>query len=181
MLTGNFASAQWFALRIKSNRENVTSLGLTSRGYEVFLPRLRRSRVTRSEPEEVPLFPGYLFCRFDITNRLPILILPGVVHIVGMGKIPVPVEDREIESLRVLIKTGFPINAHEAYTVGQQIKIVRGPLSGAEGVVVGFRDKRFVVSIALLQRSVSIVLRPEWLTSNAASPAGSWAMAACQA
>ena len=62
-----------------------------------------------------------------ITDRLPVVMLPGVLHIVGIGNTPVPVDDRESQSLRVMVETGLPLNTDEAYTVGQQIRVVRGP------------------------------------------------------
>ncbi len=170
---------RWYALRVKSNREHITLRGLAGRGYEAFLPRHRRIRANGTIKEETPLFPGYVFCRFDVTDRLPVLMLPGVLHIVGIGNTPVPVNDRELQSLRVLVETGLPLNTDEAYTVGQQIRVVRGPLAGADGHVVGLLDQRLVVSITLLQRSVSVVLNSEWLTAGAAAPQPARVASAC--
>lgn len=181
MQTDMSCHLKWYALRVKSNREYITLRGLTGRGYEAFLPRHRRIRADGTVKEEMPLFPGYVFCHFDATNRLPVLVLPGVLHIVGVGKTPVPVDERELQSLRVLVETGLPINTDEAYTVGQQIQVVRGPLAGADGHVVGLLDKRLVVSITLLQRSVSVVLNPDWLTAGAATPLVTRAASACAA
>ena len=161
------ASLNWFAIRVKSNREYITSQSLIGRGYEVFLPLHTRQKKGSGAEVRRPLLPGYLFCRFDVKDRLPVLTLPGIVHIVGSGKIPLPVDETELESLRVLIRTGLPVRTEERYTVGQKIRIVRGPLAGADGVVAGSKDQRLVVSITLLQRSVSVLLEPEWLVSAA--------------
>jgi transcription antitermination factor NusG len=156
---------EWFAVRVKSNRENITSQALTGKGYEVMLPMCKRD--TGSGPRALaPLFPGYLFTRFEVANRLPILTIPGVVHIVGVGKTPIPINEDELESLRIVLQTGLPIRRDEPYTVGQIVRISRGPLAGAGGVVTDVRDRRFVVSITLLQRSVSVVLEPEWISAE---------------
>ena len=40
-----------------------------------------------------PLFPGYVFCRFIATNRLPILTTPGVFSVVSVAKAPAPIPD----------------------------------------------------------------------------------------
>jgi transcriptional antiterminator NusG len=165
MQVSNGSSLEWFAIRVKSNRERITARGLCGKGYEVFLPQYRVLRSRAKQVDERPLFPGYLFCRFDPGNRLPILTLPGVVHIVGFGKTLVPVDDSELESLRVLIEAGLPINPNESYTVGQKVRIEQGPLASASGVVMGLQDQRLVVSITLLQRSVSVVMEREWLSS----------------
>jgi transcription antitermination factor NusG len=154
---------EWFAIRVKSNREKVTALGLQGKGYEVFLPEYQREKTTGKNRETAVLFPGYLFSRFDSGNRLPILTLPGVLHIVGVGKTPLPVDASEVESLKLVIGAGLSLNTNEPYTVGEKVLIEEGPLSGAWGVVVGHKSDRLIVSISLLQRSVSVVIDPEWI------------------
>jgi transcription antitermination factor NusG len=153
---------EWFAIRVKSNRERVASQYLVGKGYEVFLPTYRPPKVF-NKGLELPLFPGYLFCRFNVNDRLPILIVPGVAHIVGLGRRPVPVSERELESVRILVRGGLPLRPDEPYTIGQSIRIQKGPLGGAEGVITGLGEKRLIVSISLLQRSVSVALEREWL------------------
>jgi|SRR5581483_1934322 len=158
----------WFAIRVKSNREKVAQQHLAGKGYEVFLPAYRPKEDARRSLSELPLFPGYLFCRFDVNNRLPILIVPGVVHIVGFGRRPVPVDESELESVRILVKAGLPLWPDEPYTIGQAIRIQKGPLTGAQGVIIGLGEQRLVVSISLLQRSVSVELEREWLSDAVA-------------
>jgi len=159
---------EWFAIRVKSNREKVTQQHLAGKGYEVFLPSYRPKDDGRRPSGEFPLFPGYLFCRFDVNNRLPILIVPGVVHVVGFGKRPVPVDESELQSVRILVQAGLPLRPDEPYTIGQAIRIQKGPLAGAEGVIIGLGEQRLVVSISLLQRSVSVELDREWLADAVA-------------
>jgi transcriptional antiterminator NusG len=152
----------WFAVRVKSNRERVTSLGLAGKGYEVFLPEYVRDK-SGGSPRANPLFPGYLFCRFDVNRRLPVLTVPGVVHIVGVGKTPLPISEDEIRSLRVVVSASLPIKA-EVYLVGDKVQIEDGPIAGASGVIVGEKSQRLLVSITLLQRSVSVALPREWIS-----------------
>jgi transcription antitermination factor NusG len=133
------------------------------KGYDVFLPEFRNLRQKPAQSDR-PLFPGYLFCRFDINNRLPILSLPGIVHIVGFGKRPVPVDDDELESLRVVVNAGLPLQREDRFQLGQPIRIERGPLAGAGGTVVALERHKLIVAITLLQRSVSVELEPEWIS-----------------
>ncbi len=83
------AERSWFALRVRSRHERIVASALCDKGNEVFLPlyRCERRWSDRIKELELPLFPGYLFCRFDILNRLPILVTPGILHIVGIGRI----------------------------------------------------------------------------------------------
>ena len=102
------------------------------------------------------LFPGYIFCRFDPNDRLPILTAPGVVDVVGFGKIPEHVPEAEIERVRRMVESGLLVTPYPYVQVGQAVLIERGPLSGVEGILVDVKGKvRLVVSVNLLQRSVS--------------------------
>src|SRR5579871_880973 len=97
----NLSSPQWYAVRVKSNRERVTADALLHREFEVCLPVYREHRRGRNRARlvELPLFSGYVFSRFDASNRLPILTAPGVVHIVGFGKAPEPIDPAEMAAV----------------------------------------------------------------------------------
>src|ERR1035438_2301381 len=98
----------WFALHIKSNFEKVTATILAAKGLDVYFPSFR-SRRRWSDPVkeiELPLFPGYLFCRFDPNNRLPILTTPGVLSVVGVAKTPAPIAEGEIRSVQRIVAAG---------------------------------------------------------------------------
>jgi transcription antitermination factor NusG len=156
----------WFALRIKSNFEKVTSQILEQKGYIAFLPtyRTRNRWSDRTKVIDRPLFPGYLFCRFDQNDRLPILVTPGVVGVVGVGKTPMPVAEREIEAIQVVLRSGLPATPWPYVTVGQRLLIERGPLSGIEGILQEIKNSfRFIVSVNLLQRSVAAEVDASWV------------------
>jgi len=69
----------WYALRVKSNFERTTIAMLSGKGFETYLPLYRQPRrwSDRTTVTELPLFPGYVFARFDVNCRLPILTTPG--------------------------------------------------------------------------------------------------------
>jgi transcription antitermination factor NusG len=156
----------WFALRIKSNFEKTSSQILQQKGYEAFLPtyRIRNRWSDRMKTIDRPLFPGYLFCRFDQQERLPILVTPGVVGVVGLGKTPIPVDQQEIEAIQALIRSGVPATPWPFVTVGQRLIIERGPLSGVEGILQEIKSSyRLIVSVNLLQRSVAAEVDASWI------------------
>jgi transcription antitermination factor NusG len=158
---------QWFAIRVKSNRDQVVSTALLGRGYETFLPTYKDTRPSARHSEKMRLLlPGYVFCRLDILHRLPILVIPGVVRIVGIGSIPHPISDEEVESLRQVAKSGLPIKPIKYFASGERVRIEAGPLTGAVGTVVDSKRGLFVVSIHFLQRSVSVLLPAGWLCSS---------------
>jgi transcription antitermination factor NusG len=155
----------WYALRIQSRLASFASTTLRGKGYEEFLPLYRSRRLwsDRSKEMELPLFPGYLFCQFDVNNRLPILTTPGVIGVVGAGKIPIPVDDDEIEAIRLILRSGLAAQPWPLLRVGSKVYIKGGPLAGLEGIVTN-TDKvyRLIVSVSLLQRSVAVEIDCEW-------------------
>jgi transcription antitermination factor NusG len=151
----------WYALRVRSNHEVAVQTGLRNRGFEEFLPMYHaRSRWSdRVKVTERPLFPGYVFARFDPSNRLPILMLPGFVHIVGFGNGPEPVDEGELGTVRRLVDSVFPISPWPYLREGEMVVVQHGALAGLEGVVLRTKDSfRVVVSLTLLQRSVAVEL-----------------------
>ena len=153
------SSSRWFAVRVKSNREKVVAAALEQRGYEQFLPlyQTRRQWSDRLKDLELPLFSGYVFCRLDPQFRLPVLTIPGVFMFVGMGRIPVPVDDAEIAALQVVARSGAPSAPWPFLRAGQRVRIARGAFRDVEGFLVEVKNRyRLVLSVSLLQRSVAV-------------------------
>jgi transcription antitermination factor NusG len=149
---------QWFALRLRSNHERTAVAHLRERGYEEFSPSYKVEKRWSDRTKQIDrfLFPGYIFCRFNPNDRLSILTVPGVVDVVGFGKLPERIPDTEIDRVRRMVDSGLPVSPYPYLQVGQTVVIERGPLTGLEGILVEVKGKaRLVVSVTLLQRSVS--------------------------
>lgn len=154
----NLPEFPWYVLRLRSNFERVASTVLKERGYDVFLPeyRTRRKWSDRVKEIDAPLFPGYTFCRFNPQQKLPILMSPGVVSILESADGPVPVPEREIAAVQMMLQSGLTFGLCPFLQAGQPVVVERGPLKGTEGIVVRMKGSyRLVVSVFLLQRSVS--------------------------
>ncbi len=101
----------WFAIQTRPRWEKNASILLEGKGYELFLPlyNCRRRWSDRIKEIELPLFPGYLFCRLSPQERiLPLLTTPGVVGLVGIGRRPIPIPDHEIAAVQAIVKSGLP-------------------------------------------------------------------------
>lgn len=156
----------WYAIRVKSNYEHGVSLGLRARDYEEFLPvyRSRRTWSDRKKEVDLPLFPGYVFCRFDVNRRQNVMTTPGVLSVLGVGRMPVPVPDAEVEAVRSVLKSGLSAIPWPFLRSGDRVVIEKGPLSGMEGSVVQVKNTlRLVLSIELLQRSIAAELDASWV------------------
>jgi transcription antitermination factor NusG len=156
----------WYAIRVRSRFERVVSAALAGKGYEEYLPLYRRHRndSPNSQVYDLPLFPGYVFCRVDITDRLlSLFTTPGVVSMVGAGKTPIPIPVEQIEFIKTVLKSGLAAEPWPHIALGTRIVIEKGPLAGIQGITIDVdRRHRLIVSIPLLQRSVSVEIDREW-------------------
>jgi len=157
---------RWYALYVKHQHEKRVQGYLQDRGYEAWLPLFRtRRRWTRVVREiELPLFPHYVFCRFEAAAKLPILQTPAVKAIVGSRE-PTPIEDFEINSLKAVVGSGLNPTPHPFLQIGQIVHVTSGPLAGTRGIlertVKG--SHRLVLSVSLLHRAVAVEIDTEYV------------------
>jgi transcription antitermination factor NusG len=157
----------WFALQVRSRRESIIADQLHRQGYECFLPLYKNIRrwSDRMKELEQPLFPGYLFSRFDFQNCRSLLMTPGVQQVVGNGRSPIPVEESELESVRQMLASGLPSQPWPYLQVGERVRVNYGSLNNLEGILINFKGShRVVLSVALLQRSVAMEIDLEWVS-----------------
>jgi transcription antitermination factor NusG len=156
---GEEGRGNWFALSVNVRHEKVVSELLRNKGFETFLPLCKRRHqyARRFREFELPLFPGYLFCHTFLTWRLPIMTTPGVIKLVGAGRIPIPVDTNEITSLKKAVEAGVAMSPHHFWQSGQIGRISTGPLTGVEGIVVKLKQSmRLILRVSLLQRAVML-------------------------
>jgi transcription antitermination factor NusG len=149
----------WFALQVRTRHETAIAGFLEAKGYEQFVPlyKSRKRWSDRIKVTEAPLFPGYLFCRFDPQYRLPILKTPGVIQVIGYNRIPTPIDETEIHAIQTLIVSGLQTQPWPFLAVGDHVRIESGALRGLDGIVVKLKENhRLVVSVSLLRRSVAV-------------------------
>lgn len=157
----------WYAVRVRSNAEKRVQCALRSRGVEEFLPLYHRVSRWSDRPKRIdlPLFPGYVFGKFDAAHRLPVLMVPGVVHILGSSAGPIAINEEELTAIRRSVESGLPIMPWPFLAVGDRVVVHNGALAGLEGILVRLRDNlRIVVSVNLLQRSVALELDRSWIS-----------------
>jgi transcription antitermination factor NusG len=137
-----------------------------NKGFEEFLPTYQSCRrwSDRFKAIEVPLFPGYVFCRINPQQRLPILTIPGALNFVGIANTPAPIEDAEITAIQSAVSSGLLAEPCAFLEIGQRVKIERGPLAGLDGLLIEVRQQyRVVISVTLLRRSVAVEIDQAWV------------------
>ena len=147
-----------------SHREAKVACYLRALGIEVFLPDYpsRRDWHDRVKVLRLPLFPGYIFSRFQRKPPTVVLGAPGLAHVVGFADGPAPIPDDQIETVRRLVNSGLSVCGFPRLSTGNIVRMRNGPLKGLEGRVEKIRSQfRLVVSVELLGRSVATEVDPD--------------------
>jgi transcription antitermination factor NusG len=155
------ATLPWFALQVRPNNEKKVEHLLRKKDYECFTPthRSKRKWSDRTVEIDLPLFPGYVFCRFGPSALGKAVTTRGVINVVGFGGKPAEVALEEVEALRLLTQSDLLREPWKYLPDGTKVIVETGPLAGVEGIICMDDDrKRMIISVTLLQRSVAIRL-----------------------
>ncbi len=150
---------RWYAVYICANHEKRVAVQLRERSVEYFLPTYECERrwKDRRVKLQTPLFPGYVFVRVALSDRLCVLQTPGIVHLVSFGGHPASLPQEDIQAIQNCLSQGLQVEPHPYLRDGHRVQVKRGPLQGMEGVIVRRKNRsRFVLSFDLLQRAVAI-------------------------
>ena len=163
----DYNAPRWYSLQVRSRHERTTGLMLQSKGFETFVPMYRSHRMwsDRVKEIELPVFACYVFCRFQLNDRLvSVNTTPGVVRILGVGNRPEPLEEHEILALQRADNSGLIAGPCPYLKSGSIMRICQGPLSRLEGIYVCSKNShRVVISVTMLQRSVAVEVDLAWL------------------
>jgi transcription antitermination factor NusG len=150
---------RWYAAYTSANREKRVAEQLEVRSVEHFVPLYESVRrwKDRKVRLQLPLFPGYVFVRLALPDRLRVLEVPGVARLVGFNGLPCALPDSEIEALKAGLASGVRAEPHPYLTVGRRVRVKTGPLAGVQGVLTRKKNgARLVISLDLIMRSVAV-------------------------
>jgi transcription antitermination factor NusG len=158
-LVAEYREPHWYAVQTCANHEKRVRQQLDLRVVETYLPVYESVRQWKDRRvcRELPLFPGYLFVRLALCDRLRVLRTPSVVRIVEFGGQAAALPDQEIEILRRGLTHELGIEPYPYLKVGRRVRVRTGPLQGLEGILVRKKNRsRFVISVDLIMRSVAV-------------------------
>jgi transcriptional antiterminator RfaH len=160
-------SLQWIVIRSKPRSEKIVSSELERKGIEVFLPLIKKRQQwsDRKKWVDFPLFPSYLFARIELKNSIFILSTRGVNTIVKFGDRAIIVDNKVVNSLRLALEGGYDLHQIKYFTIGDQVKVIDGPMKGVLGIVKTKNndDNRLVIKIDALQQAVAMHINSEYL------------------
>lgn len=155
----------WFVVQTKPAEEERAERHLCRQGIETFLPLYRKRVFGEGWVLEGrrPLFPGYLFARFDVLECSRVNSTRGVRRVLGFGGGPLPVSDEVVEAIRVRVGVDGLIELDDGFMEGDRLEVVSGPLRGFSVVFSGNLSdaERVCVLLGLFGREVRVEL-PRW-------------------
>jgi transcription antitermination factor NusG len=149
----------WYALYTYPRHEKRVVQQIEQHRISCFLPLYRSVRrwKDRRKELELALFPGYVFVRIALQDRLRVLQLASAVRFVSFNGRPLPLPQGEMDALMNGLKSGVRAEPHPYLTVGRRVNVKHGPLAGSQGILTRRKDKfRVVLSLELIMRSVAV-------------------------
>ena len=153
------AEPHWYAAKTRANHEKRVAEQLTMRSIPCFLPVYESLRTWKDRRKclALPLFPGYLFVRIHVQERLRVLEIASVACLVTFGSLPCALPDSQIEALQNIPSSRLTAESYDYCASGKRVRIKRGPLEGIEGTLVRRKGAlRLVLSIDLIQQAASV-------------------------
>jgi transcription antitermination factor NusG len=152
-------SHRWYAVYTYPRHEKAVQERLESKSVEAFFPTFvsesrwkdRRVRI------QTPFFPGYVFTRINLSERSKVLAAPGVIRMLSFNGTPAPIDDSEIEAVRLCLERGATLEPCPSFQVGDRVRVRSGVLEGLEGLVSRCKsERRLIVPISLINQSVAV-------------------------
>lgn len=150
---------RWYAVYTYPRHERSVLEHLESKSLEAFLPTFtiesrwkdRRVRL------QAPAFPSYVFTRINASHRNNVLSCPGVIRMLCFNGMPAPIDDAEIESVKLCLEKGTVLGPCPFLEVGDRVRVKSGVLEGLEGLISRRKnDRRLIIPITLIHQSVAI-------------------------
>jgi transcription termination/antitermination protein NusG len=149
----------WYAGYTASRHEKRVAEHFAQRGVEHFLPLYETIHRWNNGRHRVqlPLFPGYIFVRIALRDRLRVIEVPGFVRLVGFSSLPHPLPEADINRMKEALNKGVLAEPYPYLTVGTRVEIRNGPLQGMTGILLRRQNKsRVVISVDLIMRSMAV-------------------------
>jgi transcription antitermination factor NusG len=151
----------WCAVQVMPHHEMKVARILSTEGYDRFMPTysVRRKWSDRFKVVQMPLFPGYVFCRIQRESAAGVFKMPGVQRIVSFGGKICAIDDQEIAALQQVVNSGRDFSPAAYWKVGDKVQIAEGPLAGIVGTLLFVKNRwQLVISVDMLMQSAAVTI-----------------------
>jgi transcription antitermination factor NusG len=162
MIVGNLLESRtdpWLVLRTRSHHENIVERSLEQKQIRAYLPKRRvvRRWKDRRTVLEMPLFPGYVFVQPEEDQFEKLRTVRGSCGFVVQGSRPAAMPEKELEAVRILVRSGAELDVDPRLIPGQKVEIIAGPFMGLEGELIRVKSQqRLVINAHVVGSSVSV-------------------------
>ncbi len=163
---------QWYILSIKPKQEHIVIKNLDILGVQSYLPLYQKKKKVKKTKTDVvaPLFPGYLFCKFDFDEHYQkIRYTRGVKKVLGNKQSLWVIADEKIEDIKNREQGGLVVlkKVEEKFEKGTRIVVDEGDFDGWEGIFVEDipDEKRAVILLTNVNFTTRLTLPKEYLKS----------------
>jgi transcription antitermination factor NusG len=141
---------RWYACYTRARAEKRVERMLLDRDIGAYLPTmaLKRAWADRQKVVALPLFPSYVFGRFELRELHRVLTIPGVATVVRLGGRPAPIPDADIENIRRVAAGLTQTNQRpelRPFQKGDRVVVTDGHFRGLVGVVILLRGRTHVL------------------------------------
>lgn len=162
------ARMRWYVVQAQHGKGEIAKQSIIAEGFSAYLPvfNRRRSHARKVDTVTRPLFPGYLFARFEVDEHgwQRIASARGVLRLLcSTSARPLPVPMGVIEDLLARanadgvleLADGIP---ERRFSDGQRVRITAGPMQGLTGLYLGGEEERVKLLIDMLGRPVRMTI-----------------------
>jgi transcriptional antiterminator RfaH len=127
----------WYVIQTKPKKEEEATSYLSTKGVEIFSPLIEafNGRNAKVAKELKPLFPGYIFGKFDLEQNYPLVRWgKGVKCVLGFGGYPVSISEEVVEIIKEKADARGVVRLKGDYKPNDVVRIKTGPLKDLLGI-----------------------------------------------
>ena len=154
-------SKEWFILQFKSNSHHQATKNLNRQGFETFLPLhdITSRKLSRFINTSKPLFPGYMFIRFNRaeSNWHKINNTYGVSRLITFNSILKSIPTTFVDHLKKRYDLSGKLIPIKKLKKGDQVTVLKGPFANFIATVEKYEaDQRIWILMDLMGRKTKI-------------------------
>ena len=154
-------SKEWFILQFKPNAHHQAIKNLNRQGFETFLPfhDTTSRKLSRFINTSKPLFPGYMFIKFDRTEPKwhTINNTYGVSRLITFNSILKSIPSSFVDGLMKRYDSSGKLLPIKKLKKGDQVTVLTGPFANFIAIVEKYEaDQRIWILIDLIGRKTKI-------------------------
>lgn len=168
--------SRWYVIFTKPKEEDRTAQNLAAWQVETFSPKIRKEQINAFTGKAVhyrqPLFPRYLFARFDVDKMLhKITYSRGVQKVVSFNNTPLAVEDEIVSLIQSRVDQDGFVKLGNDLTRGDQVLISNGSMTGIKGIFdrTMNNNRRVMILLEAINYQGSIIVERNLVSENSAT------------